>query len=228
MSFTAAADAGAGETAAWLDGLTLQEADEGPNLLWEADVNRPVIGYYNPVDSFMLDELVSAAEARGIYLQLCMLTRDLYMPSLKDPSSPAYDQAITHARDFFRYAVARWGYSAAVGAWEYFNEMDPGLPTDRFYSEVGEYLADTDVYGHLRTTSTWGPSAKDCRHPALDIAEVHYYFRPTDYGRERDEVTAALGRRDFLREHAPRKPAVIGEFGLATDKWGLFPGMKAG
>jgi hypothetical protein len=125
-----------------------------------------------------------------------------------------------------RYAVARWGYSTHVAAWEYFNEMDPGLPTDRFYRELGEYLAEIDIYGHLRTTSTWGPSPKDCRHPQLDIAEVHFYLRPSDEGRLRDEVHAALDRAAFLREHAPRKPALIGEFGLGTEQWGLSERMK--
>lgn len=212
---------------ALLDRLTLTESAGGSNLLWEADVNRPVLGQYNPVDSFMLDELIAAAEQRGIYLQLCLLTRDLYMKSLRNEQDPEYAEAIGHAKRFMRYAVARWGYSTHVAAWEYFNEMDPGLPTDRFYRELGEYLEEIDVYGHLRTTSAWGPSPKDCRHPKLDIAEVHFYLRPSDEGRLRDEVHAAVDRAAFLREHAPRKPTLIGEFGLATEKWGLSDRMKA-
>ncbi len=212
---------------ALLDRLTLTESAGGSNLLWEADVNRPVLGRYNPLDSFMLDELIAAAEQRGIYLQLCLLTRDLYMKSLRNEQDPEYAEAIAHAKRFMRYAVARWGYSTHVAAWEYFNEMDPGLPTDRFYRELGEYLEEIDVYGHLRTTSAWGPSPKDCRHPKLDIAEVHFYLRPSDGGRLRDEVHAAIDRAAFLREHAPQKPTLVGEFGLATEKWGLSDCMKA-
>lgn len=212
---------------ALLDRLTLTESAGGSNLLWEADINRPALGRYNPVDSFMLDELIAAAEQRGIYVQLCLLTRDLYMKSLKNEENPEYAEAIAHAKRFMRYAVARWGCSTHVAAWEYFNEMDPGLPTDRFYRELGEYLEEIDIYGHLRTTSAWGPSPKDCRHPKLDIAEVHFYLRPSDEGRLRDEVHAALDRAAFLREHAPHKPTLIGEFGLATEKWGLSDRMKA-
>jgi hypothetical protein len=125
-----------------------------------------------------------------------------------------------------RYAVARWGYSTSVAAWEYFNEIDPGLPTDRFYAELGEHLEQVDVYHHLRTTSAWGPSVKDCRHPKLDIAQVHFYLRPGEK-QLRDEVEAALDRVAFLRAHAPKKPALVGEFGLATPKWGLSPDMPA-
>ena len=210
-----------GAGTAWVSDLSLRERTGGPELLWEAEVNRPIRGFYNPLDCFLVDEILAAAEQRGIYVQLCLLTRDLYMSALKDPASAAYDRAIQDARKFFRYAVARWGYSTSVAAWEYWNEMDPGLPTERFYSALGDYLEQADVYHHLRTTSTWGPSAKDCRHPQLDFADTHFYLRPSDQGRLADEVEAVLERTRWLRAQAPHKPAHLGEFGLADEKWGL-------
>jgi hypothetical protein len=210
----------------WLDNLSLKETPEGPELLWEADVNRPVLGVYNQVDCFMLDELVKAAQNNGIYLMLCMLTRDLYMKHLADDSSDEYEQAIQYAKKFMRYAVARWGYSTSVAAWEYFNEIDPGLPTGRFYAEVGDYLEGIDIYHHLRATSTWHPSAKDCRHRSLDIGQVHRYMRPGTEEEFKDEVAVVLDRAQFLRKHAPNKPALIAEFGLADTKWGRSDYMK--
>lgn len=202
-----------------LRNLSLREVAAGPELLWEADVNRPVRGYYNPLDCSVLDELVLAAERTGLYLQLCMLTRDLYMDALKQPDGPEYDRAIRDAKKFFRYAVARWGASTSVAVWEYWNEMNPGLPTDRFYQELGAWLEKFDPYQHLRATSTWGPSPKDCRHPALDLADTHFYLRPANKGRLEDEVEAVLDRTRWLREQAPNKPAHLGEFGLADDQW---------
>jgi len=210
----------------WLDNLSLKETPDGPELLWEADVNRPVLGVYNQVDCFMLDELVEAAENNGIYLMLCMLTRDLYMKHLSNDSSDEYRQAIQYAKKFMRYAVARWGYSTSVAAWEYFNEIDPGLPTDRFYAEIGDYLEQIDIYHHLRATSTWHPSVKDCRLASLDIAQVHRYMRPGTDEEYKDEVAVVIDRARFLREHAPSKPALIGEFGLADTRWGLSDYMK--
>jgi hypothetical protein len=215
-----------GSGVAWLADLSLKEAGEGPELLWEADVNRPAQGFYNPVDCFMLDELVSAAERHGLYLQLCLLTRDLYMDALKDADRPEYAQAIADAQKLLRYAVARWGYSTSVAAWEYWNEMNPNLPTDRFYMELGEFLERTDPSAHLRTTSTWGPSAKDCRHPKIDLADTHFYLRPADQNRLVDEVEAIRDRTRWLREQAPSKPAHLGEFGLADDQWRLTDEMK--
>jgi hypothetical protein len=210
----------------WLDELSLKEAAGGAELLWEADVNRPTRGTYNQLDCFMLDQLLEAAERNGIYLMLCLITRDLYMKSLSDDRSDEYQQAIDDAKKLMRYAVARWGYSTSVAAWEYFNEIDPGLPTDRFYTEVGQYLERVDIYRHLRTTSTWHPSAKNCCHPRLDIGQVHHYMRPQTKEDFRDEVAVVLDRTQFLRKHAPSKPVLIGEFGLATPKWGLSEHMK--
>jgi hypothetical protein len=210
---------------AWLDGLSLKEAAGGTELLWEADVNRSVRGYYNPLDCFMLDQIVEAAEQHSLYLMLCAITRDLYMSTLSKVDSPEYRQAIADARKFMRYAIARWGYSTSVAAWEYFNEMDPGKPTDKFYEEVGKYLEQVDIYRHLRTTSTWAPSAKDCRVAQLDIAQEHHYMRPDDED-FKDEVESVVRQSRWLRDNAPGKPALIGEFGLADAKWGLSDYMK--
>lgn len=211
---------------AWLDELSLREANGGAELLWEAAIRDPVRGFYNPTDCFLLDQLVAAAERQGLYLQLCLITRDLYMSSLKDEQSGEYSQAIRDAKNLVRYAVARWGYSTHVAAWEYFNEIDPGLPTDRFYDELGAYLEQVDVYGHLRTTSTWSPSPKDWKHPRLDIAQTHHYIRPADKEQGHDEVAVVLQRTELLRQHAPRRPILLGEFGLAEDNWQRSPYMQ--
>jgi len=216
--------AGAGK--AWLDNLSLKEIDGAAELLWEADVNRPERGYYNQVDCFILDKVIGAAEQNGIYLMLCLITRDLYMDSLSKVDSDEYRQAVQDAKNFMRYAVARWGYSTSVGAWEYFNEMDPGKPTDRFYDELGTYLEEIDIYKHLRTTSTWHPSAKDCRHERIDIGQIHHYMRTEANEDFKDEVAVIIEKTRFLREHAPSKPVLIGEFGLATPKWGQSEYMK--
>ena len=215
-----------GSGTVWLEKLSLKETPDSPELLWEADMNRPILGVYNQVDCFMLDELVEAAQNNGIYLMLCMLTRDLYMEHLSDESSGEYQQAIQYAKKFMRYAVARWGYSTSVAAWEYYNEIDPGLPTDLFYTEVGDYLESIDIYHHLRATSTWHPSAKDCRHASLDIGQVHRYMRPGTEEEYKDEVAVVLDRAQFLRKHAPNKPVLIAEFGLADTRWGLSDYMK--
>jgi len=51
-------------------------------------------------------------------------------------------------------------------------------------------------------------------------------MRPDKEQNFKDEVTVVIDRTRFLREHAPNKPVLIGEFGLATPKWGLSEHMK--
>jgi len=203
----------------YLKALSLREADGGPELLWEADITRPPLGWYNQVDSFILDRIVETAEDAGVYLQIVMLTRDHYMHLLGKEASPEYARAVAMAKRLVRYFVARWGYSTHVAVWEYFNEMNPGLPTERFYSEVGSYLETADPWRHLRATSDWHSPSKAYKHPALDTADMHYYMRPTTGDLFKDAVASVRARARVFRERAPRKPAIFSEFGMTTDNW---------
>ncbi len=210
----------------YLDTLSLTESAGGPELLWEADVNRSVRGTYNQIDCAMLDELIDSAQHHGIYLMLCVVTRDLYMDSLSKVGSERYIKATEDTKKFLRYCVARWGYSTAVGAWECFNEMDPGKPTDAYYTELAAYLKQIDIYHHPWTTSTWHPSARDVRLASLDVGQMHHYMRPQVEGDYKDEVAVLVDLTKFLRDNGPQKPVLIGEFGLADPKWGLSDDMK--
>ena len=51
-------------------------------------------------------------------------------------------------------------------------------------------------------------------------------MRPETKENFKDEVAVLIEKTQFLREHAPSKPVLIGEFGLATPKWGLSEYMK--
>jgi len=213
----------AGKSPAYLRGLSLREAAGGPELLWEADPDRPPLGVYNHIDSFMLDRIVETAEQAGVYLQIVLLTRDHYMHMLRRDDSRDYDRAIAAARNLLRYAVARWGYSVNVAAWEYFNEQDPGLPTDRFYDELGAFLEQIDINRHIRCTSTWSSPSKDYRHPRLDTADHHYYMRPSTGDLFKDEVASVLSRWKHMQQHCSGRPIMFSEFGLADDKWQRAP-----
>jgi len=199
--------------------LSLREAGGGPELLGEADVNRPLLGRYNPVDCLMLDELLAAAERSGVYLQLVVFTRDHYMPLLGKPAGRDYERAIARGKNLLRYFVARWGCSTHVAAWEYFNEMNPNLPTDRFYAELGEYLERIDVYRHLRANSAWAFPSKDYKHAKIDQADMHWYMRPATPELRKDAAAAVLDRAKLLRRHAPDKPALFSEFGMTDNNW---------
>ena len=113
-----------------------------------------------------------------------------------------------------------------MATWEYFNEMNPNLPTDRFYGEMSDYLGQIDVYNHLRATSAWAPCEKDWRHPKLDVADLHWYLRSVWSELWKDEVASVMDRAQLIRDVASSKPALLSEFGLADDRWGLSPYME--
>ena len=210
----------------YLKQLSLREAGGGPDLLWEADPNEPIMGHYNQVDCFLLDKVLEAAERHGIRIQFCLFTRDRYMGLLRDPESAEYAEAIRYGKNLLRYSVGRWGYSTSMASWEYFNELNPGLPTNHFYRELGQYLEEIDPYGHPRATSAWHDSPRDWQHPQLDIPQMHWYLRPDKEDNYVYEVDAILARCRNLLENSTGKPAMMGECGLATRKWGISELMK--
>jgi hypothetical protein len=214
-----------GTGAAFVRSLSLKEASGGAELLWEAAVDRPVRGHLNQPDCGVVDGLVEAAERTGLRLQLTLVTRDLYMKDLEDETKPGYGPAVESVKRLLRYAVARWGWSTHIACWEYFNEMNPGAPTDRAYREWGEYLEQIDPYRHVRATSDWGPNPRSWAHPKLDYADMHWYLRPAWGELSKDAAAAALDRAKALLEKTRGKPALLGEFGLADDTWGLSPYM---
>jgi hypothetical protein len=57
------------------------------------------------------------------------------------------------------------------------------------------------------------------RHPKIDFADLHYYYRPSEMQKHKDEVAALLDRTRFLLQNSPNKPAHLGEFGLANEKF---------
>lgn len=118
------------------------------------------------------------------------------------------------------------GYSTIVVSWEYWNEQDPNLPTERFYNEMGSYLEKIDPYRHLRATSAWAPAPRDWTNRKLDVADLHWYLRPNWNELWKDAVGAVQERAQLLRKYASEKPALLSEFGLADEQWRLSPYME--
>ena len=113
----------------------------------------------------------------------------------------------------WRYAVARWGYSTSIMAWELFNEVEL---TDAYTSQVAQavadwhgdmaaYLRSIDPYGHLITSSA----------PPLDspLWQPLDYYQPHAY--PQDTITAAMALAGPAASLA--KPVFYGEMGRAGD-----------
>ena len=115
-----------------------------------------------------------------------------------------------------RFASDRWGGSAALFAWDLWNEMHPAhggddpASFDPFITDVGGDLRAFEVErhgrAHLQTVSIFGPELLKhpqlaepiFRHPALDFANTHLYQHGT-IDDPRDTVAPALAVARLMR-----------------------------
>ncbi|MCX7015909.1 MAG: cellulase family glycosylhydrolase [Candidatus Sumerlaeota bacterium] len=198
------------------------------NLGFELEPSR-----YAQDRAAQLDALFDYFRERGVYTMVCLndfrevgtfgqgsyWDKSVFNAAVGGPCARPEDvftnpAAIQLYERKLRYAVARWGASPAVMAWEFFNEFNyteawkanPQAARD-WHAKMGACLRSIDPYGHLITSSFSGLEDDALwTLPVMDIVQRHFYLQAgrsfTDY------ATAAIA---FLAPHG--KPALIGEFG---------------
>src|ERR1700720_2864826 len=150
---------------------------DGKNLDW------PKPGPFGQLDLNVArkwDAIVAAAEQSGVAFQMTLHHHGQYSSTV-DPqwSSNPYNVTnggfLANATQFFtnamavsltqrklRYAVARWGYSPSIMAWELFNEVQftdaaqQGLWSmiGAWHDQMAQFIRSQDAYHHLITTSS--------------------------------------------------------------------------
>ncbi|MFD2873287.1 DUF5060 domain-containing protein [Mucilaginibacter ximonensis] len=178
--------------------------------------------YYNPSAIRKTDRMFNLCDSLGLYVMLTL------GPGNYNPRDGGFSPS---AADFFvnpkskaryknrlRYFVARWGYSASLGAWEFFNEVDNvqfgnknrPIQADSivaWHDEMSRYLKDIDPYNHLITTSI---SHRDLKGmdglPHMDFNQKHIY-----------KNTASIPANIIRYERDFKKPYVIGEYSYEWD-----------
>ena len=188
--------------------------------------------YFHPGAIKRMDEMIALAEEHGIYI---MLALDAHGGFISDGEWPlnSYNSAnggpVDTPEEFFtsdeakakyknrlRYLVGRWGYSTAIGVWEFFNEVDnirnaegiPDFHITQWHQEMSTYLKSIDPYDHLVSTSISHDEIRGLFSVGnLDINQEHFY-------RQTHNIP------DALNNHGTGKPFVIGEFGREWD-WNL-------
>jgi len=115
-------------------------------------------------------------------------------------------EAKARAKNWLRYAVARWGHEPAILAWELFNEVEwvdafgagKGEDVGRWHDEMADYLRSIDPYRHLVVSSS-GMN--------LPIWRKLDYYQP--HGYPPDIKALVLGTKPTTD-----KPLFYGEVGL--------------
>ena len=225
-------------------------ADNGGNFAriwlssWGFQFDWGTVGDYRLDRAWQIDYIVRLALEKGIYLKLCMDCQHDFNnpghPYLEAQGGPAVDH-----RDFFvndeakrlfknrlRYAVARWGWSPSVMAWELWNEIEDvkdyiAKNVIPWTGEMAAYLKDIDPNHHM-TVNSFGAYMFDPNMwllPEMDFAQMHGYRRPGWYSDEFGRDMAA-SMQFHMQMLAPfKKPRLFAEFGLVDENWGFSPLM---
>ncbi|HEV2481595.1 MAG TPA: DUF5060 domain-containing protein [Puia sp.] len=204
---------------------------------WKSGFNnnryKPSDEYFNPSAVAKLDRLVDLCDSLGLHMMLT-LGPGAYMQSEGGVATSAADFFVNPAakqkyRDRLRYIVARWGYSPAIGAWEFFNEVDNVQFGNRnnpikaavivqWHDEMSTYLKQLDPYGHLVTTSISHRDLAGLDNLAhIDFNQKHIYRATRTI-----PATIIAYTRNF------GKPYVIGEFSYEWDWNKNFDDFAAG
>lgn len=116
--------------------------------------------------------------------------------------------------NFYRYLIARWGYSPAIGMWQTVSEINGTNAydqTDDWHARVNQYFIDNDPYRHLTTASKSGDEDWAAGHSVMDAPQVHIY--------DLEDVTdaAQVIARWTQTMDAYDKPNWVGEYGVMGD-----------
>lgn len=195
-------------------------------LDWKSDFNNKRYTnsdeYFNPSAIKKMDRLVNLSDSLGLVMMLTLGegTHDQKNGRFAT-STPDFfinEKAKAQYRDRLRFIVARWGYSGAIGAWEFFNEIDnvqfrnASNPINQehivqWHDEMSAYLKSIDPYEHLVTTSISHRDLEGLNSiKNIDFNQKHIYKNNRAL-----PTTIVKYIQDF------KKPYVIGEYGYEYD-----------
>ena len=199
------------------------------------------LGFYHPGASWEIDQIYEKAESMGIMLMHCFLEGNSYAhkvakPELRNrynamlamnggPCATPFDfwsnpEASRFMKQQLRYAIARWGYSPNLMAWELANEVED-YDTEghefqeltRWHQDQARFIKSTDSVSHLVTTSDHIKNGVEghalWRLAEMDFCQTHLYGYPdpaVDYPRLARQFQAAYA-----------KPVFFGEYGIGFE-----------
>ena len=154
---------------------------DGKNPFWKEGETPKQAGMMIPSVLAKWDGIVAAADTARVRFQMTMFHHGPWSTRvnsnwgenpwnaknggwLRTPAEFFTDpKAMALSRAWLRYAVARWGHSPSIMAWELFNEVqwcDPHYEKGgdailgRWHDAMADYVRSIDPYRHLVTTSS--------------------------------------------------------------------------
>ncbi len=200
------------------------------------------LGRYNQPKCGRIDEMLEMSEQRGLHVMFCFWPHDLFSNTVwahlwdQNPYrficdvKDVYRDSLCweYQKKLYRYLIARWGHSRALGIWEIINEINgtDGWVHSRlsdallWVKKVHDYFQEHDPYDHPTTASKSG--GYNDYEPLLaaytDLPNLHFYEYQGWPVRSPDNLlwssiqNFAFAARRFWNSFP--KPAIIGEAGV--------------
>jgi hypothetical protein len=193
---------------------------------------------YSRPDLKTIDLVVEDAERKSIYLVFTIwnhgLLRDATHPWARNTpglwetqngfralgSIDAFfsdDEMWAWQENLYRYFIARWGYSPAIGLWQTVSEIEgtnAGRYLNTWHERVNRYFVEHDPYRHPTTASKAGDAPWPAGYAAMDVAQMHSYASGNSV--TRTGLLVARWTREMWQ--AETKPNFIGEFGTNDER----------
>lgn len=170
----------------------------GPELIRNARADMHTYVEQRPMAFW--DQQMRAGEQNEIYLRLVVHDKNDWIQNHLDAAAglfveegdgyyqPEHSKATWLQKQWWRYLVARLGYSTTVFAWELNNEGPPddGTGTHARHAQLfGRWMRELDAHPHLAGTSFWccwepGFWGDHQNFPDVAFADIHDYGSPVD------------------------------------------------
>lgn len=201
--------------------LTREDDPNHVNQLREPNANSHLT--FDRLNAAAWDLIIDNAAQNGVYLKLVTDEKGEWIKNHISPegvmtaegnNNNFYAAPGTKVRwleeAWWRYLIARWGYSTAIHSFEYVNEGDPynGNHYDAA-AAMARYFDEHDPNQHMVTTSFWHsfPNLEFWSNPAysaIDYADLHAYIS-TGWG-----TTAAFVNPAMIEPNAVDAPGGVG------------------
>jgi hypothetical protein len=224
----------------------MKAAGENYVVWWPLYTNSPITSSYDEytISSLkVIDAVVNDAQKKGIFLVFTIWDH----PDLRDENHPGNwgtgnwsrngfnrlgnlksfftsAEAWAWQENFYRYIIARWSASPAIGMWLTVSEINGTNVADQrdtWHTKVNNYFVQNDPYRHLTTASQSGGGSDIAwpeGHKVMDAPQVHIYDPLNN-----NPVGAAsvLAQWTSTMWNEADKPNWVGEFGTTGND--LYP-----
>lgn len=216
----------------YIDQLSIRQILPDGSLGGEMVINprADLHTYVEPRPAAFIDWQVAACEQNGVYLKYVVYDKRDWVPEhltvegvFAESGDSFYQPAGTKARwlleQWWRYLIARWGYSTAIHSWELNNEGSPDEVSHyQMTQEFARFMHENDAHPHLATTSFWSEWRPNFwgdheRYPDVDYADIHQY---TGDDREAAYNLSEWQSRVSMELYSAKigKPVMRGETGI--------------